>query len=109
MKKIVRLTESDLNNIVKRVIKEQSEMDEQVDYMSSDLTSTEAIITMVGTVIGLLGFAGSHYIKSMINKLRAKGDDETADIMQEALSSQMGGEESEEPMMESFKKPKKKK
>ena len=62
MSKIIRLTESDLVRLVKKVVREEQmvkkEPKEQVDYMSSDLTTVEAIYTMIGTVIGLLGVSG---------------------------------------------------
>ena len=97
MAKIVRLTEADLHRIVKRAIKEsnvgkKNRVNEMENFFNPEAMSTgSAITTMVITVLGLLGFAGSHYIKDMISKLRKKGEDEKADEVEQALQDAMGG------------------
>jgi hypothetical protein len=97
MAKIVRLTEADLHRIVKRAIKEsnvgkKNRVNEMEHFFNPEAMSTGgAIATMVVTVLGLLGFAGSHYIKDMISKLRKKGEDEKADEVEQALQDAMGG------------------
>ena len=97
MAKIVRLTEADLHRIVKRAIKESSSnkirrVNEIENFFNPEAISTgTAIVTMVTTVLSLLGIAGSHYIKAMIDKLRKKGEDEKADEVEQALQDAMSG------------------
>ena len=94
MAKVVRLTESDLHRIVKRAIQEskRKKLREQPEHFFNPeaMETGDAILTMVLTTLGLLGFAGSHYIKSMINKLREKGEDEKADKVEKALMDAKG-------------------
>ena len=69
---------------------------EMENFFNPEAMSTgSAIATMVVTVLGLLGFAGSHYIKDMISKLRRKGEDDKADEVEQALQDAMGGETEE--------------
>ena len=49
----------------------------------------EAIVTIVTTVIGMLGIAGSQYIKAAIEKLRDSGNDVEAEQVQTALDTAM--------------------
>jgi hypothetical protein len=101
MAKIVKLTEADLHRIVKRAIKEsnvgkKNRVNEMDNFFNPEAMSTGgAIATMVITVLSLMGFAGSHYIKDMISKLRRKGEDEKADEVEQALQDAMGGETEE--------------
>lgn len=110
MAKVVRLTESDLHRIVKRAIQESNRKkrrtNENVEHFFNPeaMETGDAILTMVLTTLGLLGVAGSHYIKAMINKLREKGEDEKADKVERALmdakgnTDNMGDEIDEEGM-----------
>jgi len=73
------------SNNKKRRISEQPE-----NFFNPEaLDSGDAIITMVTTIIGMLGIAGSHYIKAAIKKLRSAGNDEEAEKIQTALDSAM--------------------
>jgi hypothetical protein len=97
MSRIVRLTESDLQRIVKRAIQESNRKkrrtnEEVENFFNPEALSTgEAIVTMVTTILGLLGIAGSHYIKGMIDKLRKKGEDDKADEVERALMDARNG------------------
>jgi len=88
MKKI-RLTESELTSLIKNIVNE-TEMNEMENFVNPEAMETgDAILTIVGTVIGMLGIAGSHYIKAAIKKLRRAGKDEDADKVEAALKSEM--------------------
>ena len=106
MARIVRLTESDLHRIVKRAIKESNtnkkrRVNEMENFFNPEALSTgTAIVTMVTTILSLLGIAGSHYIKVMIDKLRKKGEDDKADEVERALQDSMGGGMDDEEMDE---------
>ena len=97
MAKVVRLTESDLHRIVKRAIQESNRkkrrnIQEMENFFNPESLDTgTAIVTMVTTVLSLLGIAGSHYIKAMIDKLRQKGEDDKADEVEQALMDAKGG------------------
>jgi hypothetical protein len=102
MKKIIRLTESDLVRLVKQVVREEKmtkqEPKEYVDYMSSDLTTAEAIYTMIGTVIGLLGVSGGFkMLGDLVKGLMADGKEEEAMAIQDAMS-EYSSEEGDEDM-----------
>lgn len=102
MAKIVRLTETDLNRIVKRAIQESNRKKRRTNEQEEHFFNPEAletgtaIVTMVTTVLSLLGIAGSHYIKAMIDKLRKKGEDDKADEVQNALDMAMNQESDSE-------------
>lgn len=90
MKKVIRLTESELTSLIKNIVNE-TEMNEQPEnfFNPEALDTGEAIITIVTTVIGMLGIAGSHYIKAAIKKLRKAGNDAEADKVEKALQTAM--------------------
>lgn len=110
MKKI-RLTESELTELIKNIVTEtqEKEMKEEMEnFINPEAMETgDAILTIIGTVIGMLGIAGSHYIKAAIKKLRRAGKDDEADKVEAALESEMSKmkgrdmEMEEETMMES--------
>jgi hypothetical protein len=96
MKKVVRLSESELTNLIKTVVKESKRNkrngvnEELQNFFNPEAMQTgEAIITIVTTVIGMLGIAGSHYIKAAIEKLRDSGNDVEAEQVQTALDTAM--------------------
>jgi len=95
MKKKIRLTESELTNLIKQVVVESNNKKRRISEQPENffnpeaLDSGEAIITMVTTIIGMLGIAGSHYIKAAIKKLRSAGNDKEAEKVQTALDSAM--------------------
>jgi hypothetical protein len=97
MAKVVRLTESDLHRILKRAIQESNRKKRRTNEQEENFFNPEAldtgtaIVTMVTTILSLLGIAGSHYIKGMIDKLRKKGEDDKADEVEQALMDAKGG------------------
>ena len=76
MKKVVRLTESELTNLIKTVVKEtkrnkRNRVNEVENFFNPEAMSTGgAIVTMVGTTIALLGIAGWDYLKELYSQLR---------------------------------------
>ena len=89
MKKVIRLTDSELTSLIKNIVNE-TEMNEVENFFNPEALDTgEAIITIVTTVIGMLGIAGSHYIKAAIKKLRKSGNDAEADKVEKALQTAM--------------------
>jgi len=76
MKKVVRLTESELTNLIKTVVKEtkrnkRNRVNEVENFFNPEAMSTGgAIVTMVGTTIALLGVAGWDYLKELYSQLR---------------------------------------
>ena len=93
MKKVIRLSESELTKLIKNVVKEskKEKVNEQAEnfFNPEALDTGEAIITIVTTVIGMLGIAGSQYIKAAIEKLRDSGNDVEAEQVQKALDTAM--------------------
>ena len=77
MKKVVRLSESELTNLIKTVVKESKRNkrngvnEELQNFFNPEAMETgSAIVTMVGTTIGLLGIAGWDYLKDLYRELR---------------------------------------
>jgi len=74
MKKVLRLSESELTRLIKTVVKEskRNQVNEQAEnFFNPEAMSTGgAIATMVGTTIGLLGIAGWDYLKDLYRQLR---------------------------------------
>jgi hypothetical protein len=106
MKKVVRLSESELTNLIKTVVKEtkrnkKNRVSESLEYVYNPpaMSDAGAIVTMVGTTIGLLGIAGWDYLKELYSQLRntegkQKEAMELKSIIQDYESNQMdSGEE----------------
>jgi len=106
MKKVVRLSESELTNLIKTVVKEtkrnkKNRVSESLEYVynAPPMSDAGAIVTIVGTVIGLLGIAGWDYLKELYSELRntegkQKEAMELKSIIQDYESNQMdSGEE----------------
>ena len=74
MKKVIRLSESELTRLIKTVVKESKRKkvnEDVVNYFNPEAMETgSAIVTMVGTTIGLLGIAGWDYLKELYSQLR---------------------------------------
>ena len=84
MKKVVRLTESELTKLIGKVVNETKNtkgrrINEMENFINPEAMETaDAIYTIIGTVIGLLGIAGYDYLKSMAQELMAQGKEKKA-------------------------------
>ena len=104
MKKVIRLSESELTRLIKTVVKESKRKkvnEDVVNYFNPEAMETgSAIVTMVGTTIGLLGIAGWDYLKELYSQLRkTEGKEQEAmelkSIIQDYESNQMNSDEEE--------------
>ena len=107
MKKVLRLSESELTNLIKTVVKEtkrnkRNRVNEDVEnfFNPQAMETGSAIVTMVGTTIGLLGIAGWDYLKELYSQLRkTEGNEQEAmelkSIIQDYESNQMNSDEEE--------------
>jgi hypothetical protein len=95
MKKVVRLSESELTNLIKTVVKETKRNkrngvnEELQNFFNPEAMSTGgAIVTMVGTTIGLLGIAGWDYLKDLYRELRkTEGKEQEAMELKSIISN----------------------
>jgi hypothetical protein len=104
MKKVIRLSESELTRLIKTVVKEskKKKVNEDVEnfFNPQAMETGSAIVTMVGTTIGLLGIAGWDYLKDLYRQLRnTEGKEQEAmelkSIIQDYESNQMNSDEEE--------------
>jgi hypothetical protein len=91
MKKVIRLSESELTRLIKTVVKEskRNKVNEDVEnfFNPEAMQTGSAIATMVGTTIALLGIAGWDYIKDFYNHLRTiKGKEQEAMELKSIIS-----------------------
>ena len=95
MKKVVRLSESELTNLIKKVVKESKRNkrngvnEELQNFFNPEAMETgSAIVTMVGTTIGLLGIAGWDYLKDLYRSLRkTEGKEQEAMELKSIISN----------------------
>lgn len=85
MKKVVRLTETELTNLIKKVVVESKKntnkrrINEMENFINPEAMETaDAIYTIIGTVIGLLGISGYDYLKSLAQELMNQGKEKKA-------------------------------
>ena len=84
MKKVVRLTESELTKLIGKVVKETKNtksrrINEMENFVNPEAMETaDAIYTIIGTVIGLLGISGYDYLKSLAQELMNQGKEKKA-------------------------------
>ena len=85
MKKVVRLTETELTSLIKKVVVESKKtqnkkrINEMENFINPEAMETaDAIYTIIGTTIGLLGVAGYDYLKSMAQELMNQGKEKKA-------------------------------
>jgi len=85
MKKVVRLTETELTNLIKKVVVESKKtqnkkrINEMENFINPEAMETaDAIYTIIGTTIGLLGIAGYDYLKLMAQELMNQGKEKKA-------------------------------
>jgi hypothetical protein len=104
MKKVIRLSESELTRLIKTVVKEskKKKVNEDVEnfFNPQAMETGSAIVTMVGTTIGLLGIAGWDYLKDLYRQLRnTEGKEQEAmelkSIIQDYESNKMNSDEEE--------------
>jgi hypothetical protein len=96
MKKVIRLTESELTSLIKNIVNE-TEMNEQT--VNPEVMETgEAILTIALTVIGMLGFAGYDILRDMARKLMKKGKRQEAHQLMSFIDQHESGEEGMEEM-----------
>ena len=95
MKKVVRLSESELTNLIKTVVKESKRNkrngvnEELQNFFNPEAMETgSAIVTMVGTTMGLLGIAGWDYLKDLYRSLRkTEGKEQEAMELKSIISN----------------------
>ena len=91
MKKVVRLSESELTRLIKTVVKEtkRNKVNEDVEnfFNPEAMQTGSAIATMVGTTIALLGVAGWDYLKELYHQLRdTEGKEQEAMELESIIS-----------------------
>ena len=101
MKKVVRLTESELTNLIGKVVNEtkntnKRRINEMENFVNPEAMETaDAIYTIIGTIIGLLGIAGYDYLKTLAQELISQGKEKKAQKIMDFIEKNQpqGGEE----------------
>lgn len=91
MKKVLRLNEKQLTNMISKIVKEAKEeknVNEQMEnfFNPEALETGSAIATIIGTVIGLLGISGYEYLLELAKGLMEKGKTKEADEIVDFVS-----------------------
>ena len=91
MKKKLRLTESELTNLIKQVVVETKTKKRRISEQPENffnpeaLDTAEAIYTIIGTTIGMLGIAGYDILKDYAKGLMKAGKRKEAKEMMAAI------------------------
>ena len=91
MKKKLRLTESELTNLIKQVVVETKTKKRRISEQPENffnppaLDTAEAIYTIIGTTIGMLGIAGYDILKDYAKGLMKAGKRKEAKEMMTAI------------------------
>ena len=91
MRKIQRITESDINRIVKKTIKENKKM---INEGFGPVEIGELVLVLLS-----MGYMGYNALDKMVMNLRSEGKDEEADKIESAMEEQ--GAEIEDTEIES--------
>jgi hypothetical protein len=109
MKKKIRLTESELTNLIKQVVVESNNKKRRISEQPENffnpeaLDTADAIYTIIATTIGLLGIAGYDILKGYAKGLMKAGKREEAKEMMAAIKDmESKGEEEMEEMDEEW-------
>jgi len=99
MKKRIRLNESELTDLIKSVVvetKRKQQISEQA-LNPEAMETADAIYTIIGTTIGLLGIAGYDILKQYARELMSAGKKKEAREMMSAIKDMepKGGNEME--------------
>ena len=84
MKKVVRLSETELTKLIGKVVNEtkntkKRRINEMENFINPEaMEKADAIYTIIGTVIGLLGISGYDYLKSLAQELMNQGKEKKA-------------------------------
>ena len=107
MKKVVRLTETELTKLIGKVVNEtkntnKRRINEMENFINPEAMETaDAIYTIIGTIIGLLGISGYDYLKSLAQELMNQGKEKKAQKILDFVEKnqpQGGGEMSGDSM-----------
>ena len=87
MKKVLRLNEKQLTNMISKIVKEKN-VNEQLDHFFNPeaLETGTAITTIIGTIIALLGISGYEYLLELAKGLMEKGKTKEADEIVDFVS-----------------------
>ena len=112
MKNKIRLTETELTNLIKQVVIESNTKKRRIQEIEGTenffnpqaLDTAEAIYTIIGTTVGMLGIAGYDVLKGYAKELMKAGKRKEAKEMMSAIkdmqSNNNGGEIGEGKSME---------
>lgn len=97
MKKRIRLNESELTDLIKSVVVE-TKRKQQISEQSLNpevMETADAIYTIIGTTIGLLGIAGYDILKQYAKELMSAGKKKEAREMMSAIKDMQSKGEGE--------------